>query len=102
MVAGALTDSKSTRWPDPPIGPPRPLLASLGLVYRPLGEHAGQVLLVLGRGAEVAGRVEPVRRVLLRLFRLGAVVQGLLHCSRPHRRRPDFGKPDAPAAVHLL
>src|SRR5207247_2920100 len=34
---------------------PEPLLAAFGLVYRPLGEYAGEVLLVFGARAQVAG-----------------------------------------------
>src|SRR5205823_8223718 len=63
----------------------------LGLFDSPSDKHPGQVLLVLGAGAQVAGRVEAVGRVLSRLVRLGALGQRVLDRLRPDGRRADVG-----------
>src|SRR2546430_9948549 len=132
MVAGALTLTKSTRqaeypdspdeptcspqqtsdspdypgrWPgpgQPGLGPPRDSLRALGLLDRPLGQHAGEVLFVFRAGAQVAAWVEPVRRVLGRLLRLAALLERFLDRGRPDRRDADVGEADPPSAVHLL
>src|SRR5213080_127386 len=124
MVAGALTLTKSTRQPvhtdspDEPTcspqqtsdrpdypgrwpgsagrGPPRDSLRALGLLNRPFGQHTGEVLLVFRTCAQVAGRVEPIRRMLRRLFRLGALLERLLDGVRPDRRDADVRQPDPP------
>src|SRR3989442_3025898 len=91
-------------WPGPVsrTEPPQDSLSALGLLDRPLGEHAGEVLLVLRARAEVAARVKPVGGMLRRLFRLGALLQRILDRGRPHRSGPDVGQADAPSAVQLL
>src|SRR5690349_3272870 len=92
--------SSHSTWVARPAEPPDQLL--LRLLDRPLGEHAGEVLLVLRAGAQVARRVETVRRMLGRLFRLGALLQRVLHGVRADRRRGHVREADAPVAVHLL
>src|SRR5438105_8626644 len=74
-------------------------LLALRLLNRSLGQHAGQVLLVLRAGPQIAARVEPVRGMLRGLFRLGATLQSLLDRGRPNRRDADVGEADAPSAV---
>ncbi len=62
--------TKRTRWLGQKTEPPERLLP-LRLLDGPLGEDPSQMLFVLRAGAQVAGGVEPVGRVLRCLFRLG-------------------------------
>src|ERR1700682_2919987 len=102
IVAGEVTwkgyELRDERWAGATAGP-RPLLR---LLDRSLGQHSSQVLLVLGAGAQVAGRVQAVGCVLRRIFWLGAVVQSVLDCLRADWCRTDVRQPDAPATIHLL
>src|SRR5438552_16789561 len=103
IVCGPLTETKRTRW----LGQtgratPGILLLALRLLNRPLGQDAGKVLFVLRAGAQVSGRIEPVRRVLRCLFRLGSRLERLLDRVRPDCRWPDVGEPEAPATLHPL
>src|SRR5438067_8389991 len=103
IVCGPLTETKRTRWlGQTDRATPGILLLALRLLNRPLGQDAGKVLFVLRAGAQVSGRIEPVRRVLRCLFRLGSRLESLLDRVRPDWSWPDVGEPDAPATVHLL
>src|SRR3977135_3940976 len=73
-----------------------------GLLDRPLRQHPGQMLFVLGARAQVTGGVQAVRCVLRRFLGLGAFLQRLLDGVGTNRSRSDVGQADAPAAVHLL
>src|SRR5579859_2730521 len=74
----------------------------LGLFDSPSDKHPREVLLVLGAGAQVAGRVQAVGRVLGCLFRLGALGQCVLDRLGPDGRGADVGQPDPPVTVDLL
>src|ERR1700686_720325 len=68
----------------------------LRLFDRALGQHPREVLLVLGAGAQVAGRAQAVGRMQGRLFGLRAVVQGFLDGRGTDRGRTHVGQADAP------
>src|SRR6267378_5472017 len=72
------------------------------LLDRPLGQHPGQVLFVLGARAQVTGRVQAIRCVLRRFLGVGTRVQRLLDRLGTDGRGADVGQADAPAAILLL
>src|SRR2546430_16778786 len=103
IVGGPLTETKRTRWlGQTDRATPGILLLALRLLNRPLGQDAGKMLFVLRAGAPVSGRIEPVRRVLRCLFRLGSRLESLLDRVRPDWSWPAAAEPGAPPPDPLL
>src|ERR1700738_5585350 len=72
------------------------------LLDRSLGEHAGQVLLVFGRGADVTTGAEAVGGVFRRLLHRHPLRPRLLACRAANGRRTAIWGADPPAAVEPL
>src|SRR3982074_1281237 len=102
MLVGARSVTRKGYEGGGPARAPGPQPSLLRLLDGPLGEHPGQVLLVLRTRTKVARWVQAVRRVLRRVFRSGAVVKRLFDRLGADRRRSHVGQADAPAPVHLL